>query len=69
MPTLILRPWLSPTRLSLVPKAGREGLATDPGNVSTYFGITGGRDHRDLVAHFHEAHVDQDPEVVRADRY
>jgi hypothetical protein len=26
MPTLILRPWLSPTRLSLVPKAGREGL-------------------------------------------
>jgi hypothetical protein len=28
MPTLILRPWLSPTRLSLVLKAGREGLAT-----------------------------------------
>jgi hypothetical protein len=27
MPTLILRPWLSPTRLSLVPKAAREGLA------------------------------------------
>jgi hypothetical protein len=26
MPTLMLRPWLSPTRLSLVPKAGREGL-------------------------------------------
>jgi hypothetical protein len=27
MPTLILCPWLSPTRLSLVPKAAREGLA------------------------------------------
>jgi hypothetical protein len=27
MPTLILRPWLSPTRLSLVLKAAREGLA------------------------------------------
>jgi hypothetical protein len=27
MPTLILCPWLSPTRLGLVPKAGREGLA------------------------------------------
>jgi hypothetical protein len=53
----------------LVPKAGREGLAADPGNISTYFGITGGRDHKDLVAHFHEAHVDQDPEVVRADWY
>jgi hypothetical protein len=25
MPTLILCPWLSPTRLSLVPKAAREG--------------------------------------------
>jgi hypothetical protein len=28
MPTLILWRWLSPTQLSLVPKAGREGLAT-----------------------------------------
>jgi hypothetical protein len=28
MPTLILRPWLSPTRLSLVPKAAREGWPT-----------------------------------------
>jgi hypothetical protein len=27
MPTLIVRPWLLPTRLSLVLKAAREGLA------------------------------------------
>jgi hypothetical protein len=26
MPTLILRPWLSPTRFGLVPKVAREGL-------------------------------------------
>jgi len=34
MPTLILRPWLSPVRLSLVPKAGREGLAITLRSVS-----------------------------------
>jgi hypothetical protein len=28
MPTLILRPWLSPTRLNLILKAAREGLTT-----------------------------------------
>jgi hypothetical protein len=39
------------------------------GNLSVYFGITGGRDYRDIVPHFHEAHVDQDPKVIRADWY
>jgi hypothetical protein len=32
---------------------------------SIYFGITGGRDYRIIAPHFHEAHVDQDPEVIR----
>ncbi|WP_291557756.1 hypothetical protein, partial [Bradyrhizobium sp.] len=39
------------------------------GNLSAYFDITGGRDHRNIVPHFHEAHVDQDPKVIRADRH
>jgi hypothetical protein len=39
------------------------------GNVSIYFGIAGGCDYRDVVPHFHEAHVDQDPEIFRAGRY
>jgi hypothetical protein len=30
------------------------------GNVSIYFGITGRCDYRDVIPHFHEAHVDQD---------
>jgi hypothetical protein len=38
------------------------------GDLSTYFGITGRRDYRDVVPHFHEAHVDEDSEVIRADR-
>jgi hypothetical protein len=38
-------------------------------NVSIYFGITSVRDYRDIAPHFHETHVDQDPEVIRADRY
>jgi hypothetical protein len=32
-----------------------------PPNVSTYFVIIGGCDHRDVVPHFHETHVDQEP--------
>ena len=38
-------------------------------SVSIYFDITGGRDYRDIAPHFHEAHVDQDLEVIGADRY
>jgi hypothetical protein len=42
---------------------------TGTAGVSIYFGITGGRDCRDIAPHFREAHVDQDPEIIRADRY
>jgi hypothetical protein len=38
-------------------------------HASIYFGITGGRDHSDIAPHFHEAHIDQDPQVTRADWY
>jgi len=38
------------------------------GNHSVYFGITGGSDYRDVVPHFHEAHVDQGAQVIRVDR-
>src|ERR1700730_12010415 len=38
------------------------------GNVSIYFGVTRGSDYKDVVPHLHEAHVDQNPEVFRADR-
>ena len=37
-------------------------------DLSTYFGITGRRDYRGVVSHLHEAHVDEDSEVIRADR-
>jgi hypothetical protein len=39
------------------------------GNLSVYFSVTGGRDYRDIIPHFHEAKVNQDPEVIGADRY
>ena len=42
--------------------------ATLNGNVSICFGVTGGCDE-DVVAYFHEVHVDQDLEVFRADRH
>jgi hypothetical protein len=38
------------------------------GDVSTYFAITGRRDYRDVVPHLHEANIDEDTEVIRADR-
>jgi hypothetical protein len=37
--------------------------------VSIYFGITGWRDYRVIPPHFNETHVNQDPQVTRADWY